>query len=177
MTSCMPDHFSTQAYCDSNSLPREVFSYNNPSVPINTSLHYAMSSPDFRARASACDVGVCGPPCNDTSALNMYRDPHSPTAHLLADSVDAIARHQHKVGVIECPPSIFDPQCQHLLDEVYARSSSHDYVNTMFRISPLDHGGIQTRDRVFIMLTSARSQQSSPLQHRQVPYATYWSPY
>ena len=127
MTSCMPEHFSTQAYCDSNSLPRDVFSYNNPSVPVNTSLYNAMSSPDFRARASACDVGVCGPPCNDTSALNMYRDPHSPTAHLLADSVDAIARHQHKIGVIECPTSIFDPQCQHLLDEVYARSRSHEY--------------------------------------------------
>ena len=47
MTSCMPDHFSTQAYCDSNSLPREVFSYNNPSVPVNTSLYNAMSSPGF----------------------------------------------------------------------------------------------------------------------------------
>jgi len=67
--------------------------------------------------------------------------------------VDAIADNEHEIGFIECPTSVFHPQCHDLLSAVHQRAAQRDRTCTAITISPLDHGGLQTRDRVFFNIT------------------------
>ena len=149
--------FNTKCYFDSDTEAAAVFKYNNPQVPIDGNFEQVVGQrgeDSFLHRAKQCDMAWCGPPCNNTSVLNPNRQCHSDNAYLLVDQLQLIRKANHKLVVVEAPPSILHSNNEHLLAQFQdeALSQSPQYTVNMHTVNPLDHGGVQDRPRVYFTL-------------------------
>ena len=151
-SACLPGDFITSVGCDSNAEASAVFAHHQPQAEQYGDIQSAMQTPSFTTAATACDVAICGPPCNNISGLNPTRDATAPDAQLFSRTVDVIAQHRHKVAVIETSAAIHNGTNSLLLDDMYTRAASNGYTCTPVDMDPTKHGGVQTRRRPYFVL-------------------------
>ena len=112
-------------------------------------IEHAAESSSFVSKAKLADIAMCGVPCSHVSRLNFRRDESGPVARLLVQCLDLLQLCKHKVFVETLPESL-RADCGRLYRDFCDKAAEFGYVVFPMQMSPLDHGGVQYRRRLYL---------------------------
>lgn len=150
----MREWFRTCAYFDSSDEAATTFANSFPQVPAHGSfescLEHAAEPSSFVSKAKLADIAMCGVPCSHVSRLNFHRDESGPVARLLVQCLELLRLCKHKVFVVETLPESLRADCGRLYRDFCDKAATFGYVVFPMQMSPLDHGGVQYRRRLYL---------------------------
>jgi len=148
--SLQPLGYKTVAYSDINEKSAKVFSQTFRDVTMHDDIRTCQRNTEFMTAAKSADVAFAGPPCSQHSVLNTHRDERSETSELIFDSLSQVVHNQNKIGVFEVVPNFLNADGGSLFAQFCAQASATHSVVPV-RMDPRDHGGVQTRERWYLL--------------------------
>jgi DNA-cytosine methyltransferase len=108
---------------------------------------------NFPLKQGQLDVVHGGPPCQDYSKCNNYRDTNGQKNQLIFQLLRIIREAKPKVGLIEQVPDLLADKFAHIWTRIkLTLNSMTDYIWDYKVINAMDHGARQNRKRIIIML-------------------------
>ena len=168
-----PLNFTTLAYADNSRVAAEAFHNEFPDVQQFKDIRAILSKPSqYLNVAGKSDVVVVGAPCADHTHLNQRRDPHSDRSRLVLAALEIFLKGDHQMGLFELVPDFLSILNGTMFGDFISMSNATHHLE-MMHMNPVDHGGVQTRKRVYALLIRRDVADSRPaFEHPQTVKAS-----